>query len=74
MTCPRILSVIIFLILLTNQGKKIVRKHQYDKDAHKVYANLSVNEIKSTNYLLNNPSNSLTSHQTVLDMGPGAVL
>ena len=40
-------------IILTNQGKKIVHKHQGDKDAQKVYAKLSAHALKSTKDLLN---------------------
>ena len=40
-------------IILTDQGKKIVREHQGDTDAHKVYAKFSARVLKSTKDLLN---------------------
>ena len=42
-----------FLMLLTDQGKKIVREHQGNRDSQEVYAKLSVRALKSTKPLLN---------------------
>ena len=39
-------------ILLTDQEKKILREHQGDKDAHKIYANITAHVLKYTKNIL----------------------
>ena len=56
-------------ILLTDQEKKIVRKHEADKDAQKVYAKLSTLAVKHTKDLLN--SSELLTYITPARLGNG---
>ena len=57
-------------ILLTDQGKKIVRKHQGYKYIHKVYSKLSAHAIKYTNDMLN--SSKLLTYITSYRVGDGS--
>ena len=57
-------------MLLTDQGKKILREHQGDKNAQKVYTKFSAHAIKSMNDLLN--SYELLTYITSACVGDGS--
>ena len=59
-------------ILLTQQGKKIVRQQQGDKDEQKVYAKLSSHELKYTKALIN--TSKLFTYITSTYLGYGSRL
>ena len=40
-------------VVLTYQGKKIIREHQCDKDAQKTYVEIYAHALKFKNYLIN---------------------